>query len=342
MDKNNPFNFGLVGCGRISQSYIAAIKECPNVRLTAVMDTRAEVAQAAAEAAGCAAYTNLERFSRESAIDGAIICAPPIDHMAISCQLMQRGIHILCEKPFATRIQDAEHMIQVSRETDRVIMMASKFRHVEDVIRAKAIIASGMLGQPLFYENWFCDKVQMLGRWNSDPEVGGGGVLIDNGTHSVDIVRYLLGPIARVCANESRRVDALPVEDTASLAFTTESGVLGSIQLSWSLKVERPDYVSIRGTDGALSIGWRESKYQHNGHPEWVNFGTGYSKIEAFKNQVLNFVGTIQGVTAPIISLEDALCSVKTIDAAYRSMQYRTWINMEGASSSSHHRGDRI
>ncbi len=331
---NQGFKIGIVGCGRISQSYLAALKECPEIRLTAVMDVREEAAKATAEAAGCAYFTNLERFARESAIDGAIVCAPPNEHRLITCTLMECGIHVLCEKPFATCIGDAEAMIRASHETNRILMMASKFRYVEDVIRARAMITSGMLGQVLFFENWFCAKVNMRDRWNSDPEIAGGGVLIDNGTHSVDIARYLLGPICRVCANEARRVDELPVEDTANLAFTTESGTLGSIQLSWSLRGERPDYISLRGTEGCVSIGWAESKYQHNGHREWVNFGTGYNKVEAFKRQMLNFIGTIQGSANPIITLDEALCSVKVIDAAYRSLHEQAWVNLEGIASS--------
>lgn len=242
---------------------------------------------------------------------------------------MQAGIHVLCEKPFATTWEDAVEMVNMATEMDLVLMMASKFRYVEDVIRAKAIITSGMLGEIQFYENRFCAKVNMKDRWNSDPATAGGGVLIDNGTHSVDIVRYLLGPIKMVHAQEGKRIMELPVEDTVCLSFVTQQNVNGTVYLSWSINIDTGGYINIYGTDGALSIGWKETKYQHHGHQEWVRFGVGYNKVDAFKNQVLNFVETIRGSANPINTVEDGLASVRVIEAAYQSMNQQNWQEVE-------------
>lgn len=333
MANQRQFKIGLVGCGRISQSYLEAIKGLEKVRLVAVMDSREEAAKSSAEVAGCPYFTDVESLLEGPELDGAIICTPPKSHSAIACALMEKKINVLCEKPFATTLNDALEMVQTAEETDTVIMMASKFRYVEDIIRAKAMIASGMLGDVQFYDNRFCSKVNMRGRWNADPEVGGGGVLIDNGTHSVDIVRYLFGPIQRVHAQEGKRISDLPVDETACLSFATEKGVMGTIYLSWSLQADQASYINIWGTDGAISIGWKESKYQHAGHPTWIPFGVGYNKVEAFKNQVTNFVETAQGSAKPIITAEDGLASVKVIEAAYRSMESQNWIQLADTPS---------
>lgn len=326
------FKLGIIGCGRISQSYVQAIMSCPTLRLAAVMDVRNESARSTAQAAECRYFTDLETFIREAGVDGAVICAPPSEHRQIACALLQAGIHVLCEKPMATSWPDAVAMGNMATEMDLVLMMASKFRYVEDIIRAKAIIASGMLGEIQFYENRFCSKVSMKDRWNSDPAVSGGGVVIDNGTHSVDIVRYLLGPIRGVHAQEGKRVMDLPVEDTACLSFVTQQGVNGTVYLSWSINIDLGGYINIFGTEGALSIGWKETKYQHHGHQEWVLFGVGYNKVEAFKNQVTNFVDTVRGAAAPIITMEDALASVEVIESAYRSLNQQNWQEVEDRS----------
>lgn len=327
--KKREFKLGLIGCGRISQAYVQAIQASPSLKLTAVMDTRSEAARSTAEANDCRMFTDLETFVREGGMEGAIICAPPAEHRPIACELLSHGIHVLCEKPMSPTWSDAVEMVNTATEMDLVLMMASKFRYVEDIIRAKAIITSGMLGEIQFYENRFCSKVNMKDRWNSNPEIAGGGVLIDNGTHSADIVRYLLGPIRKVHAEEGKRIMALPVEDTTCLSFQTQGGVNGTVYLSWSLDINVGGYINIYGTEGALSIGWKEAKYQHHGHDEWVKFGVGYNKVDAFKNQVMNFVDTVRGADEPVITMEDGLASVRVIEAAYRSMHEQNWQEVE-------------
>jgi predicted dehydrogenase len=326
---------GLAGCGRISQAYIEAIQKLPGMQLVAVMDTREDAARATAEATGAKAYSDVESFAR-AGMDAAIICSPPITHRAVALTLMGEGVHVLCEKPFATTIQDAQAMVDAAIESGLTLTMASKFRYAEDVIRAKSIIASGMLGQVLFYDNCFSGIVNMRERWNSNPAVSGGGVLIDNGTHSVDIVRYLLGPIKKVFAFEGKRVAGLAVEDTVSLSFITKDNVHGTIRLSWSVQVDSATYIDITGTEGALRVGWKGSDYKRNSHPQWMAFGVGYDKVGAFKNQVENFVRSCHGSEAPRITKEEGLSSVAVVDAAYRSLETGRWVEVQESMASQH------
>ena len=317
----SPFRMGLVGCGRISQAYIQAIDCLPDVKLVSAMDVEPDAVKTTAEATGSRGFTDLESFMDESALEGAIICTPPRHHEPVSCALLERGIHVLCEKPFATNRTAAMRMINAAKERNMVLMMASKFRYVEDITRAKSIVQSGTLGDIHFFENRFLGQVNMKDRWNSDPELSGGGVLIDNGTHSVDIVRYLFGPVTSIHAHTGRQLHDLPVEETGFFSFTANGNVIGNVYLSWSLKIEEDAYIKIHGTEGSLTIGWKESKYHNNGHFPSIPFGVGYNKIEAFRRNVGNFVNCVKRCEEPIITLEDALASVLVIESAYESMQ---------------------
>jgi predicted dehydrogenase len=169
----------------------------------------------------------------------------------------------------------------------------------------------------------------MASRWNSRRKMSGGGVLIDNGCHSVDVARFLLGPIERVQAQFGRQLQPLEVEDTARLLFIARSGAMGSVDLSWSLEKNVTSYVRLYGSRGTLEIGWRTSRYRLEGEEKWTVFGTGYDKLAAFQSQLRNFARTILGTEAPLITTEDALQSVLVIDAAYRSASADKWIQVK-------------
>jgi predicted dehydrogenase len=317
---------GLVGAGAISQSYVMALRGSDTARITAIADQRPQVAKALAEDIGCAAYESHEQLASKADVEGVIVCTPPNTHPDICQTFFTRGVAVLCEKPMSIGARDAVRMIESAAAAGVVFTMASKFRYVDDVIRAKSLIASGVLGEIVLFENAFTSRVDMSRRWNADPAVAGGGVLIDNGTHSVDIVRYFLGPIEAVSAVEGKRIQGLAVEDTVRLFVRTTSGVLGSIDLSWSLNKDLESYIDIYGSNGTIRVGWKESKYRPLSSQDWIVFGKGYDKVQAFRRQVENFCRAVRGEERLLIGPDDALASVQVIEAAYESTRRDDWV----------------
>ena len=326
---NAALNFALIGCGRIAQTHLDAIASISECELQGVADIREQAAKSVAEQYGCKAYTNYRQILDENHVDAVVICTPPDTHAEIATFFLGNGVHVLCEKPLAITSAEATQMVNTAEINDCLLMMASKFRYVEDLIKAKGVVDSGILGDIVLFENVFCSKVDMRDRWNSDKDVAGGGVLVDNGCHSVDIARFLLGPITKVQAEEGKKVQKLGVEDTARLYFRTESETMGAIDLSWSLYKERESYIDLFGTEGVLSIGWKCSKYRQSEKLNWVVFGKGYEKLSCFKKQLENFVGCIKGRDLPVITATDSLESVRVIEAAYKSMSVNKWVEVE-------------
>lgn len=327
-----PKRFGLVGAGAIAQAYAQAFRQTELAKLAAVADTSIEAAEAFGMANGCASFESPLAMSDEMDLDAVIVCTPPITHRDICCELLQRKLHVLCEKPLSINYESACEMLATAAEQEVVFTMASKFRYVVDVAEAKAIIASGLIGELVLFENIFTGRVDMSARWNSIPEIAGGGVLIDNGTHSVDITRFFLGELAEVQAMEGHRIQQLAVEDTAKMFVRSKEGVLGSIDLSWSVSKELPYFIAIYGSNGTLLVGWKESKYRRSKDDDWTVFGNGYNKVAAFTRQLENFVQAIEGSEPLVLHPEDALASVQVIEAAYRSMAKGSWeaIHSEG------------
>jgi predicted dehydrogenase len=316
---------GIVGAGAIAQAYLNVLNGSDFATVSAIADVRADAVKAAAEIARCQGFTSYQEMAENAELDAVIICTPPDTHPEIAVFFLNRGVAVLCEKPWAISIEGAQEIAAAGQRNARLVTMASKFRYVEDVIRLRSIIASGLLGHVLLVENAFVAPVDMSSRWNSQPGVSGGGVVIDNGTHSIDILRYLLGPIREILAVPSTCTDGLKVEDNASLFCRTNDGVEARVDLSWTFDKQLSNFISVFGTHGTAHVGWRESRYKQRSSSDWIIFGSGYDKIAAFRNNVRNFCGALDGTEMPLISASDALASVHVIQAAYASAENKRW-----------------
>ncbi len=321
----SPLHFMLVGAGRIAQSYIDVLANVPALKLVAVVDPVESAAKATAGAANAAPFQTVADALAAIRIDAALVCSPPITHGPVCEALLAARVAVLCEKPLCITSQEAHKLIALANKQQTLFTMATKFRFVDDVVEAKRRVDAGQVGKVLSFKNAFTARVDMARRWNSDPAISGGGVLIDNGTHSVDLVRYFLGPIDKVQAVEGPRWQPLDVEDTVQMFVSTASGALCSIDLSWSLDKMLSNYVSICGSEGMLRVGWKGCSLHRYGSPTPEAFGNGYSKNAAFTNQLRDFAGAALGQHAPRVSTDEALASVQVIEAAYRSIRANTW-----------------
>jgi predicted dehydrogenase len=326
--------FGLIGAGAIAQSYVVAFSSLRLGKIVAVADPRMDRAHRVAEAVDCAAFSSHDDLADQVECDAAVICTPPATHVEVGIDLIERGIPVLCEKPLALDLASARKLVNAAATAGVPLTMGAKFRYVDDALRAKSIVDSGDLGEVVLYDNIFASHTPMAGRWNVNPAVSGGGVLIDHGTHSVDIARYFLGSITEVMAVEGRRIQNVPVEDTAQMLVRSPQGVCGTIDLSWSIDIDTDSYISIYGTDGTIKVGWKESKYRPASGADWVKFGSGYDKIQAMRTQLDNFCGALLGREQLLITAEDALASVAVIEGAYASLESADWVSVDEATPS--------
>ena len=325
---NGKLRFGLVAAGAIGHAYAQAFSGCTDARLTAVADTRAAAARDLATAFGCQSFSSHSAMLRRAKLDAVLVCTPPATHSEVCIDCLTSKVHVLCEKPLSFDSKTARRMISTATKHDMKLTMASKFRYVDDVRRAKAIVTSGILGDIVLFENAFTTWVDMSRRWNSDPRTSGGGVLIDNGTHSVDLMRYFLGPLSDVQVVEGKRSQGLAVEETVRIFVRSVNGVLGTVDLSWSINKEQPSYISIYGSEGTIQVGWKESRYRQSSSRDWVVFGGGYNKLQALQGNVDNFAAAIRGEEALLVTAEDALASVEVVAAAYADLHRQHWVTV--------------
>src|SRR3954447_8955952 len=137
--------FGLIGAGSISRAYVQAFGHCTKAELIAIADVNEDAAASlASDMRGAQAFSSWESMCAAVELDAVIVCTPPSTHEAIAVGLLRQGINVLCEKPLSTSLESAERMRQAARKSRRLLTMASKFRFVDDVIRAKELLDSGV------------------------------------------------------------------------------------------------------------------------------------------------------------------------------------------------------
>jgi predicted dehydrogenase len=320
-----PLRFAIAGTGAIARAYEAAFSELTSAKIVGVCDVQLSAAQDYAKRVGCKAYPTVEALLAEAEFDAAVVCTPPATHEAIATALLRGGKHVLCEKPLAIDVTAAKRMIATADQAGKILTMASKFRYAADVRKAREIVKAGAIGELVFAENAFTSYVDMRHRWNSNAAVSGGGVLIDNGTHAVDILRYFMGNLCDIQVVEGRRMQGLAVEDTVRLFVHNDEGVMGAADLSWSIDKALETFLRIYGSTGTVLVGWKESRFRRHGEADWHVFGRGYDKIQAFRDQLDNFCAAIHGVAELLVTSQDGLASVQVIEAAYAALACARW-----------------
>ncbi len=327
--------FGIVGAGAIAKAYSEALEQAEGVCLTAVADTMFDAAKSMADGHGAAAFASHRELALSGLCDAVIVSTPPATHEAVVLDLIEAGLPVLCEKPFAINGVSARRMASTAGEKGILISMASKFRYVDDVQIAREMVAAGEIGELKLIENVFTGVVDMTGRWNAQPEISGGGVLVDNGTHCVDIVRFFTGGIAAASAMVGPSLQDISVEDHVFMSLRTANGALAQIETSWSIHKDSSDYLALYGDEGVIEVGWKSSRIRRPLTGQWETFGTGYGKVQAFSNQVLDFAAGVRGEpTKSLATGRDILASVDVISAGYTSIaEGGRWVDVDGVAT---------
>lgn len=257
MERKSKIRTALIGPGKVADTHARALQELSG--FVAVCGRDAGKTAAFAERYGIQPYTDLARMLREARVDALVVTTPHPQHAENALAALNAGVHVLVEKPMAIRLADCDRMLDAAQRNNVKLGVISQRRWYEPVQRVKQAIDGGKVGEPAL------GMVQVLG-WRSpeyfkmDPWRGtwageGGGVLVNQAVHQLDLFQWLMGPIAEVSgywANLNH--PTIEVEDTAVAIVRFQNGGLGTIVVSNSQKPGLYSKIHVHGRSGA-SVG---------------------------------------------------------------------------------------
>jgi len=317
-DAPPPLRIGIVGCGQMGRWHFDAYKKNPRVELVAFADSHLPSAEAFAARVGGRAYASHREMLAHEQLDGVSVCTMPSTHREIAVDVIRYGAHVLCEKPLASSLDDATAMCHQAKESGRLLLAGFKFRFFEEVDKARALLQSNALGPLVTARLMFGAQLDMTGTWYARPELSGGGVLMDNGPHAFDLIRYLFGDIVSVGATLSaHHLDH--VEDTAHVTCELGRGGLVTVDLSWTLGIPGAHYLEIYGEQGTAFLDADGISYKLQTWPEWKRVPNTRNVHDAFARQIDHFVAAADGEPPVVVQMADGREAQRLIAAAYQA-----------------------
>ncbi len=317
---------GIVGAGRIGRFHLETCRETPGFNIRAVCDPSDSIRKSFGTH-DVALYSSADDMLAREELDAIFVCTPPAHHVPVASLCLENAIPVLCEKPFGTDLADAGTLLDLSVRHQTPILLASKFRHVPAIARARELLRERAIGSLVHVEIEFCDYVDMAGRWNSIPSQSGGGVIVDSGSHAFDMLQFVAGPLHCIQAIRMRQVQPFAVEDGVVVHVETQEGATASITLSWSLPAVGTPLLRLRGERGEIAVGWRESWLRVQGNDP-VRFGAGYDKVEAHRGMYQQLRRVLRSGTAAWITSEEILAVSRAIESAYASLDSESRVTL--------------
>lgn len=316
--------FAVIGCGRMGQRRIRTIVNHPDAELACVIDADSDIARKVAREYGCDYYSDVEKGINRADVEYVVICTPNKFHVDIALKALAKGKHVLCEKPLARNPEEAKKMVKASLENGVTLKVSSNLRYFPSVQKAKELLDKSVIGDLLFIRGWIGNSGWQLSKpWFTDHDLIGGGTLLDNGSHLLDIYRWFLGEVEECFGYTSRMYHNIDssLEDNAFGVFKFMNGKYALIQSSWT-EWEEYMYMEIYGTEGYIKVDNRMPNCKviygnKDGYQEVYD----YSKLppQSYDIELREYINGIRNDSYPEPTGFDGLRAVQMVYGIYES-----------------------
>jgi UDP-N-acetyl-2-amino-2-deoxyglucuronate dehydrogenase len=324
--------YGVIGAGVVAPLHLEAIGALEDVELVGISALDLELATATALAAGCAALADhRELLALEP--DVIVICTPHPSHPVLTIEALEAGAHVLVEKPLAPEVREADAMIEAADRAGRLLGVCFQQRFRPVIAAARELIASGRLGElvrasiadPLYRPNSYYGTASWRGTWEGE----GGGVLMNQAPHTLDLLCHLAGPPATVWGVSGRRSQPMEAEDTATALLEYGNGAVGTLAVSTT--EPGTQRIELVGDRGRIEIVGETLAFQRFEPPlsEHLPTATGMFDQPAIVSESVelpagrgdhldvhqDFAAAIRAGTVPRVPARDALWSLELANA---------------------------
>ena len=279
--------FGIVGCGVIGPVHAEAIAGLPDAELVAVIDILPERAGQLASKYGATPYTDLQSMLAHEQLDVVIICTPSGLHGEHACQVMRSGRHVIVEKPMEISRAAIEEMLRVQQETGVKLAVISQHRFDPASQQVHALIEEKAFGRLVLCNVivpwWRSQAYYNSGEWRGKWALDGGGVLMNQSIHSIDLLQWFMGPVLSVYAYTDTLVHRMETEDVAVAVLRFANGALGTIAATTGAYPGVTTRVEVFGDKGSAVIENDSLSYLHLARDDYEEVGAYGTSFQAAK-----------------------------------------------------------
>lgn len=338
----------IAGCGQIARTRHAPEYDAnPHAAIVGFYDRDPGRAQDLASQYGGKVYESFEALLADPAVQAVSVCTPNFLHSTHAMQAMRAGKDVLCEKPMAAALEEAQEMLEVQRETGKILMLGHNQRFVRTHIRAKELLEEGAIGKILSLQTNFKHSgpeswsVEKAGTWFFSRDKAAFGVLGDLGSHKLDLVRYLLGDeiesvFATLQTLDKRRDDGslIDLDDNAICVFKTRRGIPGIMIVSWTNYGQEDNSTVIYGTKGTMKILASDQNdisvdLQDGSSSQYHAGGISTNQNQLASGIIDAFIHTILTGEEPPVTGLDGRNTLACLEAAKKSSELGVWTTVD-------------